>query len=79
MQNLPEIALSLTVFEINNIFISAKIQDGDQKSEKPKFFRGASGVELSTLRGQNLPEIALSFTVFEQAIFFISAKIQDGG
>ena len=45
--------------------ISAKIQDGCQKSEKSKFFRGARGVVLGTLGVQNLPGNALSLTVFE--------------
>ena len=45
--------------------ISAKNQDGSQKSEKSKFFRGGSEVVLCTLKVQNLPEIALSLTDFE--------------
>ena len=45
--------------------ISAKIQDGGQKREKSKFFRGARGVALIILGVRNLPEIALSLTVFE--------------
>ena len=59
--------------------ISAKIQDGSRKLEKSKFFRGASGVVLSTFRVQNLPEIALSLTVFEINDIFHFCKIQDGG
>ena len=45
--------------------ISAKIQDGSQKLDMSKFFRGARGVALIILGLQNLPEIALSPMVFE--------------
>ena len=45
--------------------ISAKIQDGGQKFEKFKFFRGATGVALITLGVQKLPETTLSLTIFE--------------
>ena len=38
-QHLPEIALSVTVFETNKFSISTKIQDGGQNLEKSKFFR----------------------------------------
>ena len=38
-------SLYLLQFEIN-FSISAKIQDDGRKSEKSKFFRGASGVDL---------------------------------
>ena len=64
--------------------IFAKIQDGRQKWEMCKFFRGAREVVLSTLGVQNLPEIAQSPTVFEKKKHFpflpkfkMAAKIQE--
>ena len=48
VQHLPEITLSLTVFEMT-FSISAKIQDGGQKSEESKIFRSPTGVVTSTL------------------------------
>ena len=67
VKNLPEIALSLTVFGINDIFHFRQNSrwQPKKKSENSKIFRGASGVVLCTFRVKNLPEIALSLTVFE--------------
>ena len=46
VQNLLQIAVSLMVFEINDI--SAKIQDGGRNSESSNIFRGFKERILST-------------------------------
>ena len=53
------------VFEINDISISTKIQDGGRNMGNSKIFTGHKGLVLSTQVVQNLSEIALSLTVFE--------------
>ena len=53
-----------------------EIHDGHLKSEKSKFFTGATGVVISTLGIEKLPKITLSVTVFEINDIFKSAKIQ---
>ena len=58
IQNLLEIALSLTVFEINDIFISAKIQDGGQNLGNSTSFRGTTSEVSNTQRVKNLIKIA---------------------
>ena len=42
-----------------------KIQDGSQNSEKSKFVRGPTGVNLRTQEVQTLPKIALFLMFFE--------------
>ena len=52
IRNLPKISLSLTVFEINDVFHFHINSDGGQNSKKSKHFRGPSEVVLSTLGSQ---------------------------
>ena len=56
--------------------ISAKIQDGGQKLEKPKSFRVARGVVHSTLGVQNLPEITISYGFWDKQYFPFPPKFK---
>ena len=66
----PELLYLLQFSIYMTIPISAKIQDGGQKSESKHFFSGARGVAPSTIRVQNLPEITPSLTFFEMNNIF---------
>ena len=80
-QCLHKIAVCVTVFKIYDILLFAKIKDASRISEKPQFFRGLTGVVLSTQRVQNLPKIAVSLILLRFSsltTFSTPAKIQDG-
>ena len=60
--------------------ISAKIQDGGQKLEKSKHFRGPIEVVLSTLGGPKFAwNLSISYGFRDKWHFPFGDKIQDGG
>ena len=63
--NLLEIALSLTVFEIINIFHLRENSRWRQNSQNKKFYRAIASTVYSTQRVQNLLKIAPSLMVFK--------------
>ena len=65
VQNLLQIALSPTVFEINDIFYSRQNSRWRPKFGKFKYFQRLQERILTTQRVQNMLQIALSRTVFE--------------
>ena len=65
VKNSPEIALSLTVFEIFTFFsFSAKIQDGRKKGVKIEIFPLCIGYSCTTLEVKNSPTVFEIFTLF---------------